>query len=246
VTLHIDKRDGVALLTLDEPERRNALTAGLVTDIIGSFDMLEADPDTGAVVITGAAPAFCAGADLANLTALADSGQTGSDPASVRDIYDGFLRVLDSPLPTVAAVNGPAVGAGFNLALACDVRVAGTSARFDCRFLTIGLHPGGGHTWLLERAIGPQAAAAMVLFGERLDGPAAAERGLAWRCVADDELIGASIALAASAATVPRALMAATKASLREAPWSASFDDHLAAELERQVWSLRQGWLKLK
>lgn len=243
MTLHVDRHDRVTVLTLDEPERRNALTAGLVADIIAAFDTLEADPDTGAVVITGAAPAFCAGADLANLTALADTDRGGNDPAAVREIYDGFLRVLDSPLPTVAAVNGPAVGAGFNLALACDVRIAGTSARFDARFLTIGLHPGGGHTWLLERAVGPQAAAALVLFRERLDGVQAFEHGLAWRCVPDDELLDASVEFAARATSAPAELVAATKASLREAPWATSFDDHLAVELQRQVWSLRQGWL---
>ncbi|MGZ8764648.1 MAG: enoyl-CoA hydratase-related protein [Acidimicrobiia bacterium] len=243
MTLHVDRHDRVTVLTLDEPERRNALTAGLVADIIAAFDTLEADPDTGAVVITGATPAFCAGADLANLTALADTDRGGNDPAAVREIYDGFLRVLDSPLPTVAAVNGPAVGAGFNLALACDVRIAGTSARFDARFLTIGLHPGGGHTWLLERAVGPQAAAALVLFRERLDGVQAFEHGLAWRCVPDDELLDASVEFAARATSAPAELVAATKASLREAPWATSFDDHLAVELQRQVWSLRQGWL---
>ncbi|MGZ8752200.1 MAG: enoyl-CoA hydratase-related protein [Acidimicrobiia bacterium] len=243
MTLHVDRHDRVTVLTLDEPERRNALTAGLVADIIAAFDTLEADPDTGAVVITGAAPAFCAGADLANLTALADTDRGGNDPAAVREIYDGFLRVLDSPLPTVAAVNGPAVGAGFNLALACEGRIAGTSARFDARFLTIGLHPGGGHTWLLERAVGPQAAAALVLFRERLDGVQAFEHGLAWRCVPDDELLDASVEFAARATSAPAELVAATKASLREAPWATSFDDHLAVELQRQVWSLRQGWL---
>lgn len=250
MTLHVDQRDRVTVLTLDDAERRNALSAGLVADIVATFDALEADPETAAVVITGAPPAFCAGADLANLTALADADTPNADgsvndPAAVRGIYDGFLRVLHSPLPTVAAVNGPAVGAGFNLALACDVRIAGASARFDARFLTIGLHPGGGHTWLLERAVGPQAAAAMVLFRERLDGQQAFERGLAWQCVPDDELLDTSVAFAAQAASVPSELVAATKASLREAPWATSFDDHLALELQRQVWSLRQGWLNL-
>ena len=243
MTLHVEHRDRVAVLTLDEPERRNALTPALVADIVAAFDTLEADDDTGAVVITGMAPAFCAGADLAALTALADTEREDNDPASVRDIYDGFLRVLNSPLPTVAAVNGPAVGAGFNLALACDVRIAGASARFDARFLTIGLHPGGGHTWLLERAVGPQVAAALVLFRERLDGQQAFARGLAWQCVPDDELIDTSVAFAARATPAPEALVAETKASLREAPWATSFDDHLGVELRRQVWSLRQGWL---
>jgi enoyl-CoA hydratase len=243
VTLHIEQHERVAVLTLDEPERRNALTPGLVADIVAAFDRLEADSETGAVVITGKDPAFCAGADLAALTALADTEREGNDPAAVRDIYEGFLRVLRSPLPTVAAVNGPAVGAGFNLALACDVRIAGERARFDTRFLTIGLHPGGGHTWLLERAVGPQAAAAMLLFRERLDGRQAFERGLAWRCVPDDELLEASVEFAARATIAPAELVAEAKASLREAPWASSFDDHLATELRRQVWSLQQGWL---
>ena len=114
----------------------------------------------------------------------------------MQSIYEGFLRVLRSSLPTVAAVNGPAVGAGLNLALACDVRLAGMSARFDTRFLRIGLHPGGGHAWMLDRAVGPQAAAAMVLFGEALDGARAAEVGLAWACHPDDELLERSIAFA--------------------------------------------------
>ena len=99
------------------------------------------------VVLTGAGKAFCAGAELSVLRAAADG-----DFDSVRPVYEGFLRVLRSPLPTIAAVNGPAVGAGFNLALACDVRLAGRHAIFDTRFTQLRLHPGGGHTWLLARA----------------------------------------------------------------------------------------------
>jgi enoyl-CoA hydratase len=152
------------------------------------------------------------------------------------------LRVLRSPLPTVAAVNGPAVGAGFNLALACDVRIAGASARFDARFLQIGIHPGGGHAWLLERAVGPQAAAAMVLFGERVDGSRAAEVGLAWRCVDDDALIDDAVALAARAADAPAELFAVVKATLREAPWQSDFDAAVRTELERQMWSFERGF----
>src|SRR5690606_30490026 len=110
--------------------------------------------------------------------------------------YEGFLRVARCPLPTIAAVNGPAVGAGMNLALACDVRLAGQSARFDTRFLQLGVHPGGGHTWMMRNAVGPQAAAAMVLFGEVLDGAEAERCGLAWRCVADDELVDTAFTMA--------------------------------------------------
>src|SRR5205823_197881 len=119
--------------------------------------------------------------------------QSGAEDAQpgLRSVYEGFLRVARSPLPTVAAVNGAAVGAGMNLALCCDVRIAGRSARFDTRFLKLGLHPGGGHTWMLQRAIGPQGAAAMVLFGDVLNGEAAEKCGLVWRCVDDDALLDA-------------------------------------------------------
>lgn len=236
--LHSERHDRVALLTLDDPERRNALTLDLVRAIVDTFDALEADDDVGAVVLTGAPPAFCSGADTTALRPRADAPPRDDD--LFPSIYEGFLRVLHSSLPTVAAVNGPAVGAGFNLALACDVRLASPAARFDSKFLAIGIHPGGGHTWLLERAVGPQAAAACVLFGERLDGARAAEIGLAWACVPEDELVAHAIAFAARAASAPTPLVGAAKASLREAPWRADFDSAVAAELERQRWSATQ------
>jgi enoyl-CoA hydratase len=189
------------------------------------------------LVITGAPPAFCSGADTSSLTALG----SGVDTSGVRGIYDGFLRVRGCSLPTVAAVNGPAVGAGFNLALACDVRLVGDSARFDTRFARIGLHPGGGHTWMLERAVGPQAAAAMVLFTERIDSERAVEIGLAWRRFADDELVDGAIAFAAGAADVPGELSRSIKATLRETAWQPDFDAAVAIELERQRASFESG-----
>jgi enoyl-CoA hydratase len=239
--LRTDRHDNVLVLVLDDPKRRNALSDELVAEIVGACESAERDDSVGALVVTGAPPAFCSGAVLGNLAALGnDARDTSHDTGSgLRDIYQGFLRVRDSRLPTVAAVNGPAVGAGFNLALACDVRVAAESARFDTRFLRLGLHPGGGHTWLLERAVGPQAAAAMVLFGEALDGHAAERTGLAWRCVPDDELLDTAVALAARASEVPRDLAAEAKASLREVAFLPSFDDAIRMELERQVRSAR-------
>jgi enoyl-CoA hydratase len=165
-----DIADGVAVVTLDAPDRRNALTLPMVDEIAEALDEIEADPTVGALVVTGTPPAFCAGADL---THLGSSQREG-----LLHVYEGFLRIGRSPLPSIAAVNGAAVGAGVNLALVCDVIVAGNSARFDTRFLQLGIHPGGGHTWMLQRRVGPQAAAAMVLFGRILDGPAAARKSL--------------------------------------------------------------------
>ena len=241
--LHVTRHGRVAVLTLDDPEKRNALTPPLVADILETMDTIDADPEVGAVVVTGAAPAFCSGADVGALKAMADGTE---EPADVRDIYSGFLRILDSPLPTIAAVNGSAVGAGMNLALACDVRIAGASAMFDARFLRIGIHPGGGHTWLLDRAVGPQAAAAMNLFGERVDGARAAEIGLAWKCVADDELVEHSIEMATRAAEVPRELSIRTKATLRHTAALADHDPAMRFELEHQIWSFRQAFGPVK
>jgi enoyl-CoA hydratase len=239
----IDRQDRVAVVTLIDLERRNAMTAAMVDEIVETFDALEADADVGAVVLTGEPPAFCSGADVAALGSLAEQ-QSDGERRAVRSIYEGFLRVLRSSLPTVAAVNGPAVGAGLNLALACDVRLAGESARFDTRFLRIGLHPGGGHAWMLDRAVGPQAAAAMVLFGAKVDGARAVEIGLAWACHPDAELIERAVAFAAGAASVPKELAAAAIATLREAPWQPDFDTAVATEITRQSWSLGQGWFR--
>ena len=240
MALHVERREAVAVLTLDDPERRNALTTDLVDAIVTAIAECEADDGVGAVVVTGAPPAFCSGADVSALGAM--SAHDGQDADQVRGIYDGFLSVRACTLPTVAAVNGAAVGAGFNLALCCDVRLAGTSARFDARFTRIGLHPGGNHLWMLERAVGPQAAAALNLFGERVDGARAAELGLAWRCVDDDVLVDEAVALAARAAEVPRELARSVKQTLHEVPWQPDFATALETELERQRRSFQSGF----
>ena len=241
--VRVQENDGIAVVTLVDIERRNAMTARMVDEIVATFDALEAHGDTGAVIVTGEAPAFCSGADVTSLGALA-LAETDKDRRAVTAIYEGFLRVLRSPLPTIAAVNGPAVGAGMNLALACDVRLAGASARFDTRFVKIGLHPGGGHVWMLERAVGPQAAAAMVLFGVPVDGARAAEIGLAWSSHPDDELLDAARAFAERAARAPVALLSSVKSTLREAPWQPDFETAIATEVTRQAWTLGQGWFQ--
>jgi enoyl-CoA hydratase len=226
--------DRVATLVLNAPSERNTLTAALVGEIVAAMDALEADDAVGAVVVTGAPPAFCAGANLGNLAE--------ADEESLGTIYEGFLRVARSPLPTLAAVNGAAVGAGMNLALACDVRIAAESARFDTRFLQIGIHPGGGHTWMLQRAAGYPTTMAAVVFGEVLDGKAAERVGLAWRCVPDAELLGAAQTMAARAASAPRELAIETKRTIGEIGSVATHADAVRRELTPQLWSTRQPW----
>lgn len=230
----MEQRDRVAIVTLNDPDRRNALNAEIVDGIVSAFDRLEEDDSVGAVVVTGAAPAFCAGADLGDL-----GSATGG---SLRSVYEGFLRVGRSTLPTLAAVNGAAVGAGMNLALCCDVRLAGRRAKFDTRFLDIGLHPGGGHTWMLRNAVGVHHANAMVLFGQVLDGEAAERAGLVWRCVDDAALLDSAVEMAARAASGPKELVAEIKSSMRDMAGIHLHDDAVERELKPQVWSTQQGW----
>jgi enoyl-CoA hydratase len=224
--------DRVATLTLNNPDARNTLTAPMVDEIVRVVDDAEASDDVGALVVTGAGSAFCAGADLGDLSTVEGPG--------LRTIYEGFLRVARSTIPTLAAVNGPAVGAGMNLALCCDVRLAARRARFDSRFLTLGIHPGGGHTWMFRRIAGPQATMASVLFGEVIDGAEAERVGLAHRCVDDGELMTAAQAMAAKAAAAPKELSVVIKRTIQDMATVTTHDDAVDRELEPQVWSTRQ------
>ena len=224
--------DGVAIVTLNDPERRNALNLDMVDEIVETFDRLEADTSVGAVVVTGTPPAFCAGADLGHLG--------GSQKAGLRSVYEGFLRVGRSPLPTLAAVNGAAVGAGMNLALVCDVRIAARRAKFDTRFLQLGLHPGGGHTWMYRRITGPQAVFATVIFGEVLNGQEAERIGLVWKCVDDDQLLDAAKEMAGRAAAAPRELVIKTKSTIQDMADISEHDPAVNRELEPQIWSTQQ------
>lgn len=228
----VDVVDRVATVTLNEPDKRNAISLPMVGGIAEAFDALEADEAVGAIVVTGAPPAFCAGADLSHLGSSREDG--------LRRIYEAFLRLSRCPLPTLAAVNGAAVGAGLNMALSCDVRLAGESARFDTRFLQLAIHPGGGYTWMLRRIAGVQTAMAAGVFGEVLDGREAERVSLVWRCVADDELLESAQRMAAKAAAAPRELARRVKATIDD---MATIDDHAAAverELADQLWSMDQ------
>ena len=228
----VDKRDGVGILTVSDPARRNAINMTMVGEILEAMDALEADPDVGAIVVTGEHPAFCAGADLSQL------GE--SKEAGLREIYEGFLRLARSPLPSIAAVNGAAVGAGVNLALCCDVRLAAKSAKFDTRFLALGLGPGGGHTWMMRRAVGQHDTMATVVFGERLDGEQAERIGLVWRCLEDDELVDSAVEMAARAAAAPPEVVTRTKANISKMADVETHSEAVDIELADQVWSMEQ------
>jgi enoyl-CoA hydratase len=212
----------VAVITVNDPDRRNAVTDAMSEQLRDAVARAEADTGVHAVVVTGAGKAFCAGADL---SALGEAAREG-----LERIYAGFMAVGRCTLPTIAAVNGAAVGAGLNLALAADVRIAGPQAMFDPRFQKLGIHPGGGATWMLNRAVGPQVARAALLFGMRFDAEAAVRHGLALT-IADDP-VAAALELAAGPAAAPREVVLATKASMRATavPGVNDADHHEAAK----------------
>jgi enoyl-CoA hydratase len=245
MTVHRERRGGVAVLTVSDPARRNALTLDLSDRLARAVGECDRDDSVHAIVITGAPPAFCSGGDL---NALAAAGESGS-ATDLHRIYAGFLAVANATVPTIAAVNGPAVGAGLNLALACDLRLAGPGASFDARFLQLGIHPGGGMTWLVQRAVGPQTAAAITLFGEPLDAREAVRTGLAYRLIETDDgprslaahevVVAAAVDLARRAAAAPRDLVIATKAALRATAVMPLHAKAVAYETGPQLASLR-------
>jgi enoyl-CoA hydratase len=224
----LERRAGVGVITIDLPERRNSLTIDMSAQLVEHVAACEDDDAVSAIVVTGTPPAFCAGADL---TALGEAREDG-----LRAIYAGFLAVANSTLPTIAAVNGAAVGAGLNLALACDVRLVGPGARFDARFLQLGIHPGGGMTWMVQRLVGPQTAAAMTLFGQVLDADDAIEKGLAFEYYED--VVDAAVEFAQPAVKAPRDLVVTTKRTLRTTAAYDRHDDAVEAELVAQVASM--------
>jgi enoyl-CoA hydratase len=225
---------GVVSLVLNDPARSNLLSAALCRELIAAVDQANQDPCARLLVIRAHGKAFCAGADLEDLKAAARG-----DTAAVQDVYDAFLAVADSPLPTVAVVRGAAVGAGMNLALACDMRIVSDKASFDTRFLQIGLHPGGGHAWMLERAVGWQQAARLLLLGQVVGGSEAVSIGLALRCLPDASIEQEIAGDFAKVAGTPRELLLRTKESLR----LAVNQQHRQAyehETAQQMWSLQQ------
>ena len=232
--IEVRRHGSTALFKLNDPERRNILSPALCRALSAAVREASTVPEVKAIVITGTAPAFCAGADLADLQAA-----RGGETAALHAVYQSFLDVADSPLPTIAAVNGAAIGAGMNLALACDLRIASEDALFDTRFLKIGLHPGGGHSWMLLRALGWAQASRLLLLAASVGAEEAKEIGLVQQVTAPDALVDAALALTARAEALPRDLIVRTKQSMRLAATS----DHRAAfahETEQQLHSLNE------
>jgi enoyl-CoA hydratase len=237
----LERADGVAIVSLMAPERRNALHPAMAAELEEVCDEIDRDPSIGAAVIRGDGGHFCAGAVR---SVLDDAGRDPTDPesfAAIGSVYEAFARFGRLQVPTVAAVCGAAVGAGVNLLLAADLRVVAADCRILAGFMRIGLHPGGGHFVLLGRTAGREAAAALGLFGEELDGERARQIGLAWDCVPAAQVDGRARELAGRAGRDPELARMTVRTFRGElgppmVPWPVALD----AERASQMWTLRR------
>ncbi len=227
-TIDFKLEGGIARLTLNRPDRLNSFTVQMHEEVADALAQLGA---ARVLVLTGAGRGFCAGQDL-NDRAVAP-GRTVDLGESVEQRYNPLIRRLTSlPMPVIARVNGVAAGAGANIALACDVVIAAKSAKFIQSFASIGLIPDSGGTWVLPRLVGQARALGLALTAEPLLAEQAAEWGLIWKAVDDEQLDAEVDALAARFAGAPTRGLAAIKRMIRES-WGHSLDQEL--DLQRDV-----------
>src|SRR6476660_7575515 len=230
-TIDFQASGAIARITLNRPDRLNSFTVQMHEEL---RDALANLGDARVVVLTGAGRGFCAGQDL-NDRAMA-SGEPVDLGETVEQCWNPLIRTLTTlPQPVIARVNGVAAGAGANIALACDIVVAARSAKFIQSFAAIGLIPDSGGTWVLPRLVGQARALGLALTGEPLEAERAADWGLIWKAVDDDQLDAEVDALAQRFATGPTRGLARIKSMIRES-WGQSLD----AELDRQRDAMRE------
>lgn len=216
-------------MTMDRPERRNAWDDTLGAGLEQAFTSLSVDDDVRCIVLTGAGSAFCSGADLATGFPTLPSGHDDLTGTLRRRFHPGFLAMLDTPKPVIAAVNGPAIGAGACLALAADIAIVDTSSAYlQFRFSAIGLMPDVGGTALLAGAVGPARAVEIFMLAEKLDAARCLELNLVSRTSSD--LMADTFALAERLATGPTAAYGTTKKAVRA--WSR---EQMAGQLELEA-----------
>ncbi|WP_293996831.1 enoyl-CoA hydratase-related protein [Sphaerotilus sp.] len=217
--LLLQVREGAVLtLTLNRPAALNSFTTGLHRALFTALDDAAADTSVRCVVLTGAGRAFCSGQDLSDPVVAPDL-TPGAPPKDLGHVIEHYyrplvLRLRSMPVPVVAAVNGVAAGAGANLALACDLVLAGRSASFIQAFTKIGLVPDTAGTWLLPRLVGRAQALGLALLGDKLPAAEAERIGLIWRCVDDAALQADAQALAQKLAAMPTAALVATRQAM--------------------------------
>ena len=209
--------DGVAMLTLNRPERGNGVVPEMARDMLDALGTLEQDRTVRVLVLTGAGQQFCAGADLVEFQRyIAEQLPTNHEPYNARVLWPVTQRLVGCRLPVIAAINGGATAGGLDLALACDMRIASTRAKMGETYIKLGLNPGNGGSYFLPRLVGSGLAAELAFTGDLIDAQRALDIGLVNRVVEPDALLTEATALAARIATYPRLALEATKQQLRQ------------------------------
>ncbi len=228
--IEVTRADAIATVTINRPQRKNAVTGDMWAQLAETFRSLAADADVRCVILTGAAGEFCSGADLA---AREGSGRPVHQLAAMRSVNDAALALHRMPQPTIAKVRGVAVGAGCNMALGCDLVVASQNARFSEIFAKRGLSVDFGGTWLLPRRVGLHRAKELALFGDIISAADASEMGLVNRVLPDGELDAFVDGWARRLAAGPPIALALTKRMLNNAmnvTMEEALDDEGAAQ----------------
>ncbi|MBW2230352.1 MAG: enoyl-CoA hydratase/isomerase family protein [Deltaproteobacteria bacterium] len=235
----LERRDDVVTLTFNDPDRRNAMTAAMGRAFAERISGLAGDGSLRALILTGHGRAFSAGGDLGMIQERADEAHArpGLARRGVRDFmrafYELFLSVRELPCPTLAAINGHAIGAGLCVALGCDIRYVAEDARLGLNFTKLGLHPGMGATWTLPRLVGPERAAELLYTSRLVHGAEAARMGLASRALRAADVLPAAVETAAEiAACAPIAVRGLKRALARSE--GASLEDQLSFEASEQ------------
>lgn len=227
-TLSLTVADGIAALTLNRPAALNALSMQMLVELRAALKLVAGSPDVRCLVLTGAGRGFCTGVDL---TAERVGLNPGDPDEFLRDYFIPPYQLLASlGIPTIAAVNGPAAGAGMSLALTCDIVIAAESSYFLQPFANIGLVPDLGSSWFLPHMVGKSRAAGLMLLGERLPAKTAAEWGLVWKCVSDDALSTEVKAVAEKFAGGAQLSHTLIKQLLRQA-----FQNDIGVQMQREV-----------
>jgi len=208
-------RDHVAEITLNRPDNRNSMTPDLLRGLSESVGRVQSDPNIRCVIITGRGKSFCAGADFKSQGAQDSGGAFYKAPHERSySIYASFLSVLDIEVPTIAAMQGHAIGGGLGLAIVCDLRVANRNARYGANFVRLGLHPGMATTYILPRLLGVPKATELLLTGRLFSGAEAAELGLANYALDGEQVLNKGRELAAEIASAAPLAVRWTKRSI--------------------------------
>jgi 2-(1,2-epoxy-1,2-dihydrophenyl)acetyl-CoA isomerase len=210
--IDVETKDGWRKLTLNRPEKLNAVNAAILTDLLRAIGAAEADPSTRALLLTGNGRGFCAGQELGPEVTPGPSGPPDLEALASTFHHEVVRRLRASRLPVVCAVNGVAAGAGASFALACDIVLAAKSARFVQAFVKIGLVPDSGASFFLTRAVGEARARALTMLGDAIDAETAAAWGMIWKAVDDADLMTEAEALTARLAKAPSGALARMKA----------------------------------